>query len=71
VIQAGGLLPHMSVAANIGIAPQKLGGRGDESGRPSEAAPHPQQIIRIRMAQAVEPYSILRRDAPVKKEKLS
>ena len=43
----------------------------DENGRPIETAPHPQQIIRIRMAQAVEPYSILRRDAPVKKENLS
>ena len=50
---------------------QKLAEMWDENGRPIETAPHPQQIIRIRMAQAVEPYSILRRDAPVKKEKLS
>ena len=37
----------------------------DEDGFPIEAAPHPQQIIRIRMKQAVEPYAILRRDSKV------
>ena len=37
----------------------------DEDGFPIEAAPHPQQIIRIRMKQAVEPYAILRRDGKV------
>jgi putative protease len=34
----------------------------DEEGQPIEVAPHPQQIVRIRMARPVEPYTILRRD---------
>ena len=42
---------------------QKLAEMYDEAGCPIEAAPHPQQVVRIRMEQAPEPYSILRRDA--------
>lgn len=34
----------------------------DEEGTPIEAAPHPQQIIRIHMKEPVEKWSILRRD---------
>lgn len=34
----------------------------DEEGKPISAAPHPQQIIYIKMEQPVEPYTILRRD---------
>ena len=34
----------------------------DDTGTPIMTAPHPQQILRIRMAQPVEPNSILRRD---------
>lgn len=41
---------------------QKLLDMTDADGNPIAAAPHPQQIIRIRMEQPVEPYSILRRD---------
>ena len=42
----------------------------DAEGQPITAAPHPQQIIRIRMVQSVEENSILRRDVPVKKEEM-
>lgn len=41
---------------------QKLLDMTDADGNPIDAAPHPQQIVRIRMQQPVEPYSILRRD---------
>ena len=34
----------------------------NDEGEPIEVAPHPQQIVKIRMAQPVEPYAILRRD---------
>jgi U32 family peptidase len=34
----------------------------DDTGTPIMTAPHPQQMLRIRMAQPVEPNSILRRD---------
>ena len=34
----------------------------DEAGEPIEVAPHPQQIVHIRMDNPVEPYAILRRD---------
>lgn len=44
---------------------QKLAVMQDELGSPIETAPHPQQIVRIKMVQPVEPYSILRRDVPV------
>jgi U32 family peptidase len=40
----------------------------DAEGQPIAAAPHPQQMVRIRMTQPVDPYSILRRDIPLKKE---
>lgn len=40
----------------------------DADGQPITAAPHPQQIVRIRMAQPVEENSILRRDVPKKEE---
>jgi len=49
---------------------QKRGGGWGAAGQPITAAPHPQQIVRIRMAQAVEPSSILRRDVQVKKEEV-
>ena len=35
----------------------------DEDGTPIAAAPHPQQIVHIRMDNPVEPFAILRRDA--------
>ncbi len=41
---------------------QKLTDMRDEEGTPISVAPHPQQIIKIRMEQPVEPYTILRRD---------
>lgn len=41
---------------------QKLGEMLDEERVPIEVAPHPQQVIYIRMAQPVEKYTILRRD---------
>jgi putative protease len=34
----------------------------DEEGLPIDVAPHPQQIVKIRMERPVEPYTILRRD---------
>ncbi|MBQ7478016.1 MAG: U32 family peptidase [Selenomonadaceae bacterium] len=42
---------------------QELAEMYDEEGEPIEAAPHPQQLVRIRMERAVEPFSILRREA--------
>ena len=47
---------------------QKLAEMWDVEGQEIAAAPHPQQIIRMRMAQPVEVNSILRRDVPIKKE---
>ena len=47
---------------------QELAEMWDEEGEEITAAPHPQQLVRIRMAQPVEPDSILRRDVPMKKE---
>ena len=34
----------------------------DDSGEHVAVAPHPQQIIQMKMEQPVEPYTILRRD---------
>ena len=47
---------------------QKLTEMWDTEGQEIAVAPHPQQIIRMRMAQPVEVNSILRRDVPIKKE---
>ena len=47
---------------------QKLAEMWDTEGQEIAAAPHPQQIIRMRMAQPVEVNSILRRNVPIKKE---
>ena len=47
---------------------QKLSEMWDEEGQEIAAAPHPQQIVRIRMMQEVAANSILRRDVPMKKE---
>lgn len=41
---------------------QTLGEMTDEAGVPIDRAPHPQQIVHIRMEQPVEPYAIVRRD---------
>ncbi|MCR5559218.1 MAG: U32 family peptidase C-terminal domain-containing protein, partial [Schwartzia sp.] len=41
---------------------QSLSDMLDEEGNPISDAPHPQQIIYIKMEQPVEPYTILRRD---------
>ena len=49
---------------------QELAEMWDADGQPITAAPHPQQIVRIRMAQVVEPSSILRCDVQVKKEEV-
>ena len=37
----------------------------DSDGMPINVAPHPQQIVQIRMEHPVEPYTILRRDMPI------
>ena len=47
---------------------QELAEMWDADGREITAAPHPQQIVRIRMEQPVEVSSILRRDVSMKKE---
>ena len=47
---------------------QELTEMWNEEGEEITAAPHPQQLVRIRTAQPVEPNSILRRDVPMKKE---
>ena len=47
---------------------QELADMWDAEGQEITAAPHPQQIVRIRMVQPVEPNSILRRDIQMKKE---
>ena len=47
---------------------QKLSEMWDEEGQEIAAAPHPQQIVRMRMTQEVAANSILRRDVPMKKE---
>ncbi len=60
---------HMKLGEEIELfQPQAAGFRQvlremtDEAGEPIEAAPHPQQIVHIRMDNPVEPYAILRRD---------
>ncbi|WP_313991272.1 U32 family peptidase [uncultured Selenomonas sp.] len=50
---------------------QELAEMQDAQGQPITSAPHPQQMLRIRMAQPVVPYTILRRDIPRKKETAS
>ena len=47
---------------------QKLAEMTDEVGVPIEAAPHPQQHIRIRMEKPVEKFAILRRDILTREE---
>lgn len=47
---------------------QNLSEMWDEGGQEIAAAPHPQQIVRMRMTQEVAANSILRRDVPMKKE---
>lgn len=47
---------------------QKLSEMWDEEGQEIAVAPHPQQIVRMRMTQEVAANSILRRDVPMKKE---
>ena len=47
---------------------QNLSEMWDEEGQEIAVAPHPQQIVRIRMTQEVAANSILRRDVPMKKE---
>ena len=47
---------------------QNLSEMWDEEGQEIAAAPHPQQIVRMRMTQEVAANSILRRDVPMKKE---
>ena len=41
---------------------QELRDMLDEDGEPITVAPHPQQLVHIRMARPVEPWTILRRD---------
>lgn len=60
---------HMNVGEEIELfQPTTAGFRQvlremtDEDGTPITAAPHPQQIVHIRMEHPVEPYAILRRD---------
>ena len=47
---------------------QNLSEMWDEEGQEIAAAPHPQQIVHMRMTQEVAANSILRRDVPMKKE---
>lgn len=47
---------------------QELAEMWDAEGQEITAAPHPQQLVYIRMEQPVEPNSILRRDIQMKKE---
>ena len=47
---------------------QELADMWDAEGQEITAAPHPQQLVYIRMVQPVEPNSILRRDIQMKKE---
>ena len=47
---------------------QTLSDMTDEDGAPIEAAPHPQQHVRIRMDRPIEKYAILRRDTTSTKE---
>ncbi|EKU71517.1 U32 family peptidase [Selenomonas sp. F0473] len=61
---------HMKLGQEIEVfQPEERGFRQeltemwDAAGTPIAAAPHPQQIVRIRMTRPVAPYSILRRDA--------
>ncbi|MFC2728621.1 MAG: U32 family peptidase [Centipeda sp. (in: firmicutes)] len=49
---------------------QELAEMWDADGEPIAAAPHPQQIVRIRMECPAAPNSILRRDVPIKKEEV-
>ncbi len=49
---------------------QELAEMWDADGEPIAAAPHPQQIVRIRMERPAAPNSILRRDVPIKKEEV-
>lgn len=42
---------------------QRLEEMQDESGIPIEAAPHPQQVVRIRMQKPVEIYAMLRKES--------
>ena len=65
---------HMRVGQEIEIFQptgtsfrQILDAMWDAEGAPIDAAPHPQQIVRIRLVHPAEPYSILRRDVPMKK----
>ena len=65
---------HMRVGQEIEIFQptgasfrQILDAMWDAEGTPIDAAPHPQQIVRIRLVHPAEPYSILRRDVPMKK----
>ena len=60
---------HMRVGEEIEIFQpkgegwrQRLAEMTDEDGAPIEAAPHPQQHVRIRMERPIEKYAILRRD---------
>ncbi len=41
---------------------QKIETMLDEIGEPIDIAPHPQQIVRIKMHESVEPYAMLRRE---------
>ena len=60
---------NMKIGQEIEVFQPKLAGfrqvlseMYNDEGEPIEVAPHPQQIVKIRMAQPVEPYAILRRD---------
>ena len=69
---------HMRVGEEIEIFQPKgegwrqtLSEMTDETGAPIEAAPHPQQHVRIRMEWPIEKYAILRRDIISTKEESS
>lgn len=69
---------HMRVGEEIEIFQPKgegwrqtLSEMTDETGDPIEAAPHPQQHVRIRMERPIEKYAILRRDIISTKEESS
>lgn len=61
---------HMRLGEEIEIAQpvgpsfrQRIEALRDAEGAPIEAAPHPQQIVTMRMRRPVEPYAMLRREA--------
>ncbi|KNZ70198.1 peptidase U32 [Thermincola ferriacetica] len=58
------------VGPNMGPMEVEINEMWDEDGQPIEAAPHPQQIVKIKMPVRVEPFSLIRRAKPEAEHKL-